>query len=324
MNHDDAILVGSRATKYWFSRSRDPNDDYDFFIDSDALDYWKLRHGDQYISSTRIGDDNIQFRMKIGTTLGFDNSRYQSVRMFLDINKDMPKMEAFGLKFRVASPESLLAIKKSHIYHRHNWFKHIDDYSFLKSQGLCLTHEIIAAMDERIRERDQRGDFKIPASLDVSNEKFFSESDKTVKRKFKHDDLHKAVMYYDEPIYDKIKHDKSKAMVEKELFDGLSYDDKCNLVREEAYVIGLERIIIPQWYNYSLLRSYGLSDEPLEISSKTIMNAYKYAIMRLSTDLTKGWFREFVAENYIELKEPDVDYVDKFLRAYNNGNIGRI
>jgi hypothetical protein len=315
MKHTEAILIGSRAMNFWFPDARKPNNDFDFFIDTGALDEWNLHNRHQCRKVHKIEDDKIQFDLKIGSTLGFDNTRYKSVDMFIGANELMPNMEAFGLKFKVASPETLLAIKKSHIHHRHNWRKHIEDYTFLKSKNLKLSSKLQLALDQRIEERNARGDFKTPESLNVTNEQFFSQSDSAVRRKFMHDDLHKTIMYYDEPLFNKAKRDKSKALLDEELFNKFDYIDKCRLVREEACVIGLERIIIPEWHNKYVLCAAHILDK-IELTENIENKAYNYGLMRVSTDLTKGWFREFALNNYKHLAKPDNNFLSKFLTAF--------
>lgn len=317
MTHNDAILIGSRAMKFWYSDAREPNNDFDFLIDAAALDQWDLHYRHQCYQVHKIASDIIRFDLRIGGTLGFD-SRTPSVAMFLEANRNMPELEMFGIKCHIASPETLLAIKRSHIHHRHNWYKHIADYTFLKSKHLTLSPVLVDALAERTKERDARGDFKRPRSLATSNDQFFAQSDAAVRRKFEHDQLHRTVMYHDAPLYSRAKIDQSKATLERGLFEKFDYADQCRLVREEAYVIGLERIIIPDWYNKYQMQQFGLFDS-IQLDPKLAETAYAYALMRISTDLTSGWFRDFALENYHVLRHHDVDFVSKFLAAFESG-----
>ena len=57
------------------------------------------------------------------------------------------------------------------------------------------------------------------------------------------------------------------------------------------------------------------------LDPKLSKKAYDYALMRISTDLTRGWFREFAMENNLHLRKADVDYVDKFLCAFESGEL---
>lgn len=315
----NALLIGSAATKYWFADARTPKNDLDFFIDYKALNQWVetcplIRHVES------IYDDVVQVVLRTGQTFDFDNSRYVSVQRFMALNADGPTFEIYGISYKIASPESLLAIKKSHVNYRHNWRKHIADYTYLKSKKLQLNDALNEALQARLQEREARGDFKTPGSLDKTNDEFFAASESGVRRKFVHDDLHKAVAYGTEPLYTKAKHDQSKALLDQELFSKFSKEDQCRLVREETYVIGLERIIIPMWYNQYLLQQNGLIDE-IALEPNSAATAYEYALMRICTDLTKGWFREFATEHYAQLAKPDCDYIGKFMAAFAAGTL---
>jgi len=59
-------------------------------------------------------------------------------------------------------------------------------------------------------------------------------------------------------------------------------------VDEEATVIALERKIIP------IIKGESVEDVNL-------FNAYKWALMRICTNLTSGWFRDFAIDNYFEI-----------------------
>jgi hypothetical protein len=63
------------------------------------------------------------------------------------------------------------------------------------------------------------------------------------------------------------------------LFREAELNEQVRCVIEEAMVIGIERKLIP-----------GLTDDP--------SIAYAYGLMRLSTTLSSGWFREFCIDNY--------------------------
>ncbi len=312
-----ALLVGSAALKFWFADARTPKNDFDFFIDHTTLNDWINEHRGNLRHIHYLKDDIIQVELRTGNTLGFDNTKYKSVQKFIDLNSEMPVWDVYGIQFNIASPESLLAIKQSHIHHRHNWHKHIKDYAFLKEKGLELTDTFKEAFALRSKEREARQDFKKPGSLSKANEEFFARSENSVRRKFVHDELHEIIAYHDKPLYTKAKRDQSKALLDKDLFEAFSLEDQLCLVREETYVIGLERIVIPSWYNQYLLQQSRIINSII-LEPKIAEQAYSYALMRICTDLTKGWFREFATEHYTELHKPDCDFVDKFVTAFNS------
>ena len=77
--------------------------------------------------------------------------------------------------------------------------------------------------------------------------------------------------------------------------------------QEEGFVIALERKIIPYL------------DKDVDARS-----AFMWAIMRIGTNLTSGWFRDFAIDNYINIIKHDHDYVGKFKEALANGKIRKI
>lgn len=314
----DALLIGSRAMRFWYPDSRTPKDDYDLL--ATASGYEKLKNLN-YISSKSLkaGDDLIELKLKIGTSIGIDNDKYESVKMLIDANKDSPSIDLFGLNCRIATAPTLMAIKKSHLYYRHNWYKHIEDYHYLKGKDTKLDSTLLKALELRQKERSIRETTQRTVNLNASNDEFFRKSDKAVRRKFVHDDLHLAIAFYDRPIFESIKTNPTKALVDESLFNNLDHLDKCRLVVEEACVIGLERIIIPQWYNSHLLSLAGINTN--ESYKSLDAHAYKYAIMRICTDLTKGWFREFAVENYNIILKMRPDYVGLWLKAFKDGKI---
>jgi hypothetical protein len=144
--------------------------------------------------------------------------------------------------------------------------------------------------------------FRAHINLNVSNQDFLErDDDLSVTRHIPHDDVHDLVKYGDTPIYDQLKTNKSKAMVSKALFAKAPYDLQIKCVKEEeAMVIALERFLLP-----------GLSSDPLI--------AYKFALVRICTTLTKGWFRGFAIDNYPRLATCDKNLLpvrDEILQKY--------
>jgi hypothetical protein len=93
--------------------------------------------------------------------------------------------------------------------------------------------------------------------------------------------------------------DLTKANLLKSLFDKADFATQLRLVREETSAIALERFILP-----------GRIQDAAE--------AYLLALERVSTTLTKGWFRDFAAANYPRLTTPDKDLtsIAEYVRAH--------
>lgn len=303
------VVIGSRAMHYWYPQTRIPKD-YDVIGTKEELVKY-LKDNYDLVSSCKISrPGKYMIKLLAGQSLEFEvtdpyvppgscqtvlsRSRYQPTVLYSEVN----------LECTVASPEILLAIKKSHLsVPLKRWGKHMEDYHFLKSKvrvdQLVFVHRILETQ-ERITKRS--------ANLNMTNEEFFAKSQPSVQRYYIHDDLHKATCYYKEPLFTKIKIDPDKAACNEALFKKLSHLDQIRAVREEAFSIALERKIIPAMMTYKPVDRY---------------KALQYALFRICTTLTSGWFREFAQDNYYEILDCDVDYVSKFNNAVSLGTIKR-
>lgn len=183
----------------------------------------------------------------------------------------------------VASPDALYTIKVSHSFWDLHWDKTMFDIQFLKSKGCKVIEDFYKLLYEDWTKI--HGPKKV--NLNVSNEEFFN---KYVNRAYDHDSIHKAIAYYDVPMFTKLKKDQSKAWIDRDLFEKLSYYDKIRTCREEIYVIALERDLIPS----------GFTVNPAI--------AYKRAAKSLITRMSKGWFPRFMVENWDELRKTDHHY----------------
>lgn len=208
-----------------------------------------------------------------------------------------------------ASIEVLLSLKKSHIHFPIKFKKHIHDYCFLLENldGQDTLSEITKI---NYLETEQRvGKLKTP-SLNKSVANFFDQSKEYVSSYFIHDDIHQVMSHYDKPLYLKMQKDITKAQCDKELWRLFPYEHKCQCVLEEAYVIALERKILPMIFG----GGQGFTSD----------DAFDWALVRICTNLTSGWFRDFATNNYFTIKKLyNNQYVEKFLTAYENGDIRR-
>src|SRR5690606_23067123 len=108
-----------------------------------------------------------------------------------------------------------------------------------------LKKEYKKDLERRIYLTKQKYPDRVP-SLNKSNEDFF---DDKVTKYFIHDNIHKIMAYYNEPIYERLKENKHLAKCKKELWLNLSHEDKVKCVREECFVIAVERFVIPNFMN---------------------------------------------------------------------------
>jgi hypothetical protein len=197
----------------------------------------------------------------------------------------------------VAPPEVLYTIKCSHASWDIHWSKTMFDIRFFQQKGVKLDEELYKILYKGWTEIHG----KKRAMLVKENEDFFKDN---VKRQYIHDDLHRAIAYYDAPLFERIKDDITMAMTSKDRFLKLTHEDQLRLCREETFVTALERFLIPAEFRMSTTE------------------AYHKGIKKLIVSMTRGWFPKFIIENWIDLcKKSDYDYVLKFKTALANNQI---
>lgn len=225
-------------------------------------------------------------------------------------NRDAALLDnGLGWNIRVASPETLVLVKRAHLYLTSGWHKHIEDY-----HGL-LAHLPSPVCERRLKAAYEAMRERVIALVDakrwtmrVSNEAFFSDFKYPYLRSFEHDDLHRATCYGVQPLYEQLKRNPSEAYIPRAAFERLSQEDKIRLAREEAYALGLERVLIPA----------------LEIGAIcSEQRGFLHALRRLSTSLARGWFREFLIDYYPEIFPYDKPFRRDFLRAVETGQVRR-
>ncbi|CEP10230.1 hypothetical protein [Parasitella parasitica] len=278
-----------------------------------------------YKISGKNKDSNMMFEIEIAANEQ-DSTVLSSAGQILDLcnrgnDNDAPLMNfsvgpSKGLPCIVAPIELLETLKTSHIFWPAYFDKHIADLHGLRTllasgsnHSTTVNYGIRADKTKpltppaRTAELEQflvtrtleveafRGTPGAHINLNVSNEDFLGRDDDLfVTRHIPHDDVHTIVMYGEEPIYDQLKTDKSKAMVSRELFEKAPYEKQIQCVKEEAMVISLERFLLPK-----------LTLDPA--------SAYRSALIRICTTLTKGWFRQFAVDNFPRLAVCDKDLI---------------
>lgn len=223
--------------------------------------------------------------------------KYQEIMKSLGVINDIPK----------ASDEVMFSIKKSHIHFPIKFEKHIKDYQLLLSK--IKEDKYPEITKQRFKETEDRiGRKLITPKLAKSNSEFFGQSEGFVKYYFVHDDIHKVMAHMKEPVYTYMQKDETNAFCHKNMWDEFPRKWKNWAVMEEAYVIALERKIIPMIYGGG---KYWSND-----------SAFKWALMRICTTLCGGWFREWATNHYDEIMDMyDSNYVSKFLKAVDKKEI---
>ncbi len=190
----------------------------------------------------------------------------------------------------IATPDELYTMKISHGYWDINgsWDKHAADIVFLQRKGCKFIPELHDILLEIWKERYPKNSISLKKGAD----EFFTDH---VHYIYVHDTVHQSVAYRDRPWYEDILKDGEDVMVDNAKFWALSLEQQLQLCREEAYVIALERILIPRGYKGSPV------------------SAYRWALRRMAVSLFKNQWATFLLLQLDELGRPDCNYVQRHL-----------
>jgi hypothetical protein len=311
------IIIGSKSLYTRFGSEfseRIQKSDFDVIMHYKDFNNWIKKFSDNIIDMTPRSHNKYNIKILINNKktqfeieLGFENTSSLFLLENKDIVTDSIYIDPNGTQWNTLSLPYLMLMKKSHLYFPIHFEKNINDYHFIKSKLLDfnLDEKMKKFFELRKVEAEKRFEknHRTP-NLNVSNEQFFAVSGKAAGRVYIHDDLHKVVKHFDKPIYDMLKYEDKKnlAWCEKDLFNKLPLDYRIKCVQEEAYVIALERYIIPQIGKY-----------------EDFFWCYKRALMRICTTLCSGFFRQFAFENYpLIIESYNSSFVDKFKYAVDN------
>jgi hypothetical protein len=172
-----------------------------------------------------------------------------------------------------ATLDALYTIKMSHAAWDIKWEKTIFDILAMKKMGAkllpILYHKLHAYW------KTVHGD-KSFLSLKKTKEEFF---DDYVPHIYDHDVLHKVVAHPFPPLYETVLKDGEEVLLDKNKFFAAPLSFQISMFREEIYVIALERYIVP-------------SDFKIRPQI-----AYKRALKKVITNLTKNWATQFILEH---------------------------
>lgn len=306
------ILIGSRAMLAKLHKTNEREQrlmkaDYDVIMSYDEFREWYSKHGEYILSmfprssnkykvSILKNDRKYQYEIE----LGFEGTSSEFL-LSREENVCYGQTEGlFGEPMNILKLQYQLLTKKSHLIYPVHFEKNIADYHEIKDLFPAFTwlDDMKTYYEMRSNEAKMRYKQRTP-NLNVTTEDFFS-SKLPVESYFVHDDIHRIMAHYDRPVFEMMQRDSSKAWCEKDMFFALPYLYQIRCVQEEAYVIALERYIIPQY-------GEDCNDH---------FACYQKAVKRICTTLTSGWFREFAIENYPKvISEYNKDFVSVFESA---------
>lgn len=171
-----------------------------------------------------------------------------------------------------ASLDLLYTLKMSHRYLRNSphFLKTMSDIHEMRSMGAKIPTEW---HDWYLTRQKETYWYQLP-NLNRSKDEFFVD-----QYQYDHDSIHEAVAVYNKPAYKYYEVEGKEVLSSKDKFYSVSDDIRLAGVVEEASVLALERSLIP----------HGTWSED---------KAFEYALMKVCTSITSGWFREFAWENY--------------------------
>lgn len=182
-----------------------------------------------------------------------------------------------------ATPDQLYTIKVSHAYwelKNGSWDKHMTDLLFLKKHGAKLDmdlHKLLYPVWVELHGKKKM-------NLAQAAGDFF---DDAVVRIYDHDSIHDSVAFGERPMYERILKDGASVDIDPaKMWDGLTFAEQIKLFREEIAATALERWMIPTKYKFSP----GL--------------AYKLALKKTITSLTKGRSARFIVDNFDQFYKP--------------------
>lgn len=280
-------LIGSGALK--FRQLRDNNGhDLDLLGDLDTVmdrfKEWGLKGSACYPLSGskwfyRADGDIVEAEIAWSGSTG---------KKLLDIIENDPDTSNAG-DWLIPSIHVLLALKLSHRYLRNSphFLKTMDDIHLLRLAGAVVKPWALEWLPQREKETYNY----VHPKLNVSKQDFFSGD--AVGYVYDHDDVHEAVKHLASPAYTYFKADGADVYTDHVKFLHCSRNIQLFAVLEEAYVLAIERSLVPF------------------PGVLTPAAAFLKALEKVCTSITSGWFREFAWENYfavIDLYREDYWY----------------
>lgn len=179
------------------------------------------------------------------------------------------------------NPELMVSLKVSHLLWDINWEKHMFDLQFLLQKGNNWNLDLVKELREYWNEvlpKVRR------SKLEQSKEEFFTNNVNVDTNE--HDYLHTIIS--EVPAYTKILREGCEVELDENKWNALSFEEKCDVVQEEAYVMAYER-----WKHLNYRIGY---------KRQLIQNIQKH-------------YPEFIAffaiQNYIKLEKPKFNYLKK-------------
>lgn len=323
----DIMLIGSRAAarcNHIFANQLHPHADWDFIISPESVPVFRnllvTHFGEELLTRWEPQHDGRVIAIDIGPrpedrrlNPGFTHIDLEiaapgtSARTLLDqgwskaVDIEMWNDAAslpleFGVK--LAGLESLALIKRSHAHvPLPKWKRHIMRYGLMRfalGEDFRFNERQRDILRQRIRETNDIHSAHFPRLKGMSKQEFFAGEELFFRTPlpplFEHDDIHVTVSNmtgYDTPAYD-LMTEGNEVECTRAGWEQMSREDKARAVIEESIVLAIERCMAP-WHYCGQVR---LFDNP------TPDRAFDWALGRVCTTITSGWFRAWAIDNY--------------------------
>jgi hypothetical protein len=301
------LIIGSLALRHnKVALTRDTSD-IDVIMRPSELSKFKLQYANRIVTEQKTKNGIALFISGIKPVdieIALPGSTGEQLLEIIESNNllaTLGECEYFDNDVYYASNDLVYTLKMSHRYLRNSpsFNKTMDDIHALRALGCSIPGSISNWYKDRVKATY---DYKHP-SLKRSKENFFKNDG--VNYIYDHDSIHEAVAIDDRPAFELVREEGADIFCSKEKFFSMPIEVQLSTVLEEAYVLALERSLIP----------YDFTPDPKA--------AFLIALEKICTSIASGWWREFAWENYNKLVSlyDDGEYVYCFNDALKNGLI---
>lgn len=302
-------IVGSYAMNYWVKpeHQRKPNDLDIVGTYEEIEDFAKLiRRSEKLLAKYPMDSGKKVFiqteKRIIEAEVAWEGSNAAWLQDL--ISKDGEETELEGVKVMVAPFSLLYTLKMSHRYLKDSphFLKTMQDIQLMRTYGLTIPE----GYEDFYKERQKiQYNYKLP-KLNQNKDNFFSGDG--IVYEYDHDTIHEVLKFMEQPAY--TYYADGEVWSSKEKFAQCSEEVKLYGVLEESLVLACER-------------SQLAFDPPPEARW-----SFEYALFKVCTSITSGFFREYAWENYdkvIELyNKVGQDYVNRARAGVENGLVKRL
>lgn len=320
------LMIGSLAMSHHFPEAGIVARDTDYIGTLDEFRTWSrgFAKGDMIICKP-LSADKMHVRTKDGWNYEFEIANRTAEMLMCH--------QASRSDSIYATPSILLALKLSHRYRRNSphFLKTMRDIQFLREQGVELDPWL---KDIFLPQRERETYTYAHPKLAVSKDAFFDGDG--VPYIYDHDSLHEAVALTESQrrVAGPSEIGKSISYFEKYMIPAYTfYSGGAVWSSKEKFFEMPERIRLYGVYEESCVLALERSQIPFAdaVNPPHPRKSFEYALMKVCTSITSGWFREYAWENYQKVldiyeKEGEDGYLKRFnankhlLKPYEGSN----